>query len=138
MHAAFSAYWALGGRWLLETVGAWAVDLLDDSPVVAGAGLLLVAAVKLAGAWAPLLADQGRLPGNRRAWRGLFWAGAGVLVVYGALNTMGAWIGIAIDGFTAARVGHAVLWDPLFLVWGVLLALGLRAGRAGTVREAGS
>ena len=36
LHGLFSLYWALGGRWLLDTVGAWAVDLADDAPVAAG------------------------------------------------------------------------------------------------------
>ncbi len=32
VHAGCSFYWALGGRYLLNTVGGWAVDLVDRSP----------------------------------------------------------------------------------------------------------
>jgi hypothetical protein len=35
-HAGFSAYWALGGRWLLPTVGEWAVTMADTDPQRAG------------------------------------------------------------------------------------------------------
>ena len=45
-HAGFSAYWALGGRWLLRTVGEWAVRLADADPQRAG---LALAATVLAG-----------------------------------------------------------------------------------------
>lgn len=48
LHAAFSAYWALGGRWLLDTVGSGGLTghaLLWD-PLFALWGLLL-----LAGLW---------------------------------------------------------------------------------------
>lgn len=30
-HAAFSFYWALGGRWLLPTDGQWAVNTHGES-----------------------------------------------------------------------------------------------------------
>ena len=42
VHAAFSAYWALGGDWLLRTVGAWAVALRDSSPIAASFDLDLM------------------------------------------------------------------------------------------------
>ncbi len=128
VHAAFSLYWAAGGRWLLDTVGAWAVDLADRSPGPAVALLLAVAAVKIGGALCPLLNEAGRLPGSAATWRRVFLAGAVLLIAYGGLNTIGAWIGIAIDHtLTAPQLGHAALWDPLFLLWGVLLLLGTRA-----------
>jgi hypothetical protein len=60
----------------------------------------------------------------------LFLVGAVILVAYGVGNTVGAWIGIATgNGISAATLGHAALWDPLFLIWGLLLGLGLRAAR---------
>lgn len=60
-----------------------------------------------------------------------------LLIAYGGLNTIGAWIGIAIDHtVTAPRLGHAALWDPLFLLWGALLLLGTRANhRPGRTRK---
>ena len=56
-------------------------------------------------------------------------AGAGVLVVYGAANIAGAVIGLTglagEPGDRAALWGHAALWDPLFLLWGLALAAAL-------------
>lgn len=127
LHAAVSAYWGLGGDALIETLGERVVDQFADARWL----LLVVAAVKLAGALVPpLLARRGHLG---RGWRLLCWLGAAVLVVWGGLNTVVG--GLVLSGVVRpdggydrpAMVGHALLWDPLFLVWGVALALGLRA-----------
>ena len=53
VHAGLSLYWAVGGRWLLATVGQWAVDLSTERPVAAGITLGLVAAATLLGATIP-------------------------------------------------------------------------------------
>ena len=130
MHAGFSLYWALGGRWLLPTVGQWAVRLADDSPVAAGFGLGAIALVKVAGSVVPVLVEAGALPG-RRWWRRAEAAGAALLVVYGLLNMVVAWAVLAglitsASGYDhSAEIGHAALWDPLFFVWGACLAAGL-------------
>lgn len=113
VHGGFSLYWALGGRWLLGTVGDWAIDWADRSPAVAAGTLLAVAAVKFVGAIAPVLYQAGQLPGPARVWKALFAAGAVLLMGYGALNTVGAWIGLAAGAeSSAALVGNAALWDP--------------------------
>jgi hypothetical protein len=140
VHAAFSAWWAVGGTWLLDTVGDWAVDLQAERPVAAGAGLAAIAAVKAAGALLPAVVG-GHRPGGRSrvrtAVRSLSWPGGVVLVAYGGLNTVVAWLvlgGVVVpdDGYDrAAMIGHAALWDPLFLAWGLALLLGLRATRSG-------
>lgn len=132
VHGAFSLYWALGGRWLLNTVGVWASDLADRAPASAAVLLLIIAGVKIGGALCPLLSEAGRLPGSARIWRRVFLAGALLLIGYGGVNTIGAWIGIAVEHtVTASRLGHAALWDPLFLLWGALLFLGVRASTDG-------
>ena len=134
VHAGFSLYWALGGWWLLNTVGQWAVQWAEQAPVAARLALTGVAAVKIAGAAVPLLVDAGRLPW-RRFWRTVSALGAGVLIVYGAGNTLVAWAVLSglitvAGGFDpAAQLGHAALWDPLFFLWGALLAAGLWATR---------
>lgn len=130
VHAAFSLYWAVGGRWLLDTVGQWAVDLADRAPLTTGLALMAVVAVKVAGASVPLLVESGRLPW-RRFWRIVSAIGAGVIVVYGGLNTVIAWAVLAgqvevSGGYDrTAMLGHAALWDPLFLIWGAFLGVGL-------------
>lgn len=142
IHAAASAYWALGGDRLVDTVGSWARQWREDSPVTATAVLLTVTLVKVGGAVVPLLVASGRLP--RRPWRALCWLGAAVLASYGLANTAGAWVVLVgwVDSPAAdpaspdhpALLGHALLWDPLFAAWGVLLGLGLWRGRAASPR----
>lgn len=134
VHAGFSLYWALGGRWLLPTVGQWAVAYAREAPVAASLVLIIVAAVKCAVAIFPVLASQRKLarPG---AWRALAWLAAIVLTGYGAANSIVAWLVLGRvlrpeGGFDRqAMIGHAYLWYPLFLVWGLLLGAGLLAGR---------
>jgi len=134
LHAGFSLYWALGGRWLLPTVGQWALDYARESPVAAGFLLIIVAAVKCAVAIFPVLASQGKLA-RPRAWRGLAWLAAIVLTGYGTVNSIVAWLVLGDvlrpeGGYDRqSMIGHAYLWDPLFLVWGLLLGAGLFAGR---------
>lgn len=126
IHAGFSLYWALGGSWLLDTVGLWAVDLARTNPLAAFWGLLLIAAVKAAAALFPLLNAGGHLPWPQ-VWRTLSWIGGPFLVLYGGVNTGVAWLvlsgmlnnGGAID--RQSMLGHAALWDPLFLLWGLAL-----------------
>lgn len=134
IHAAFTVYWAAGGRWLLRTVGAWAVQLADRNPAECAAVLGLVAVLKIAGAVLPLLVETRPVAG-RRLWRALAWAGALSLIIYGLLNVLVGWLvlGGAIrpaGGYDyPAEIGHAALWDPLFLLWGLTLAGGLRLTR---------
>jgi len=141
VHAGFSLYWALGGQWLLATVGQWAVRLSADFPVPAGIGLGLVAVVKLLAATVPIGAAYGRVPWPR-FWRRISWGGGALLVAYGGVNVV---VAIAVlagvvhpqGGYDAeAMRGHAYLWDPLFFVWGtaLVLSLWLSRRRAATVQ----
>lgn len=81
-HALFSAYWGLGGTWLLDTLGR-IVDQFRGLEWV----LLVVAAVKLAASWVPVWLDAHGWPAGR-LWRPLCWAGVGVLVGWGGANTV--------------------------------------------------
>lgn len=139
VHALFSAYWALGGDWLLRTVGAWAVDLRDGSPMVAVLGLGAIALVKAVAAAVPVLVAYGRLPW-RRLWRTVSWIGGCFLIAYGGLNVI---VSVAVlaglitpeGGFDRpAMLGHAFLWDPLFALWGASLVASLALSRTGHVR----
>ncbi len=127
VHAAASLYWALGGDLLAGTVGAWAVAWRAGSPAAAGLALGAIGLVKLAGAWVPWAAA--RAGGPRGALRVLCWAGACLLVAYGLANTVAANVALTgvlgpVDDLVATR-GHAWLWDPLFLAWGLTLGTGL-------------
>jgi hypothetical protein len=141
VHAGFSFYWGLGGGWLLDTVGQGAVDFVQSSPVAAAVMLTAVGLLKAAGAVVPLLAVAGRVP-HPRLWRAAAAVGSVVLIVYGGMYTavswsvLAGWITVPGGYDRTAQLGHAALWDPLFLVWGVLLAGGLwlnhRNSRAST------
>lgn len=129
-HALPSAYWALGGDALVGTVGSWASAWRASDPLAVGLVLAAIAVAKLAAGWLPWLIDQRwtRAPG----WRRPAWLVAIGLIVYGGVNTIAAWLtmlGVVPVTVTepVALLGHAFLWDPLFLAWGVLLVLGLRA-----------
>ena len=124
VHAAFSLYWAVGGRWLLETVGQWALALATQQPR-AVFWLLLAAAAFKAAAIVPLLNARRKLP-RPQLWQTISWLGGPLLILYGGLNTVVAW-GVLLGAVPANNVdragliGHAALWDPLFLIWGFAL-----------------
>lgn len=134
VHAGFSLYWAVGGRSLLPTVGEWAVVYAREAPLSAALVLLVVTAVKGVVALAPAIAVR-RAVVLPRAWWLLGWLAAVVLVGYGGVNTVVAWLvlGGAVESASGydreAMIGHAFLWDPLFLVWGLLLGAGLWVSR---------
>ncbi|MDQ3158166.1 MAG: DUF3995 domain-containing protein [Actinomycetota bacterium] len=133
-HALPSLYWALGGTALVSTLGEWAARWQRESPGEVAVLLSLIFLAKLAGAMLPLVNERGLLPAPR-LWRGLFWCAAALLVTYGASNVVAAlaaltgMIGTAQTMDTTALVGHAFLWDPLFLLWGLLLAAALMTSR---------
>ena len=130
VHAGFSLYWALGGQWLLPTVGKWAVELSVEAPLGAGLALGAVAAGKLLGAGIPVGVAYGRVPWPR-FWRSVAWAGGSCLVMYGGVNVVVSSAVLAglirpAGGYDVeAMMGHAWLWDPLFFIWGAALVLSL-------------
>jgi len=142
LHAAASLYWALGGQWLLATVGQWAVDLSAEAPVAAGTALGVIALVKFLAAAIPIGVAYGRVPGAR-FWRAVSWTGGLLLVAYGGLNTvvsaavLAGWIRPEGGYDAEAMRGHAYLWDPLFCVWGTALLLSLWLSRNRSAGGAG-
>lgn len=144
VHAMPSLYWAVGGTLGMDSLGTWAPAWRAESPLMVGALLVVIFVIKMAGGIVPLLATRRRLP-RPRVWRALSWVGATVLVLYGAANVgvgslalLGIVEGPADAASRAALVGHVLLWDPLFLVWGLLLAAGLARTRQRTTRALGS
>jgi hypothetical protein len=86
LQATASLYWALGGQWLLATVGQWAVELSAQAPLAAGVALGLIALLKLLAATIPIAVAYGKVPWAR-FWRAVSWAGGLLLVAYGGVNT---------------------------------------------------
>lgn len=128
LSALTSLYWALGGRVGLATVGGSIEELARSG---GGRAALLVWATVVLKAIAVLLALTLVRPWGARIPRILLLLagglGAVVLVAYGAAFTVvGA---LALTGVLAtdavtdryALTWHVLLWDPIFLLWGLLL-----------------
>lgn len=130
LHGLISLYWGVGGRWLIETVGQTMLDAFAGREWM----LVPVALVKFAAAWAPVWLAARGWPW-RRVTRGLSWCMGAILVAWGGVSAIVA--NLVLAGVVAqggpidrpAMVGHAWLWDPLFLVWGMCLAVGLWVSR---------
>ena len=128
VHAAFTLHWALGGTALSQTVGAAQIATIGDRLWL----LLPVGGAKLALALFPLLMW-------RRGWSALtglaLWAAAAGMLVWGGLNAVVAHLVLAgaiapgADDDHAGMIGHAWIWDPLFALWGLALAVALVVGR---------
>lgn len=94
---------------------------------VVGVGKLLAATI-------PVVVAYDRMPWPR-LWRAVSWAGGLLLVSYGGANTvvssavLGGLIQPAGGYDINAMIGHAWLWDPLFLLWGTALVLSLWSSR---------
>ena len=138
-YAAIIVYWAVGGRWLLNTVG---ISLSQPGQAGHLAALLAVwgaAAVKAVAAVLPLLAigvwPRTANGGLRRLARVLTWIEAAILVGYGLVLTASGLLvqaGVIEAVAHADRLAlkwHAYLWDPWFLIWGIFVFLALWRSR---------
>jgi hypothetical protein len=145
LYAAISVYWGLGGSWLLDTVGASltqagrSASALVVLAVWCAVGLKVIAsvlpllAVGAVGVGAAGVAAAGsRLP---RLIRALTWVEAVILTVYGLILTaVGLLVQARVISPSAnadhrALEWHAYLWDPWFLVWGLLVTAALLRSR---------
>lgn len=138
LYAAVSAYWGLGGTGLLDTIGG----ALERAGRAGNAGLIAVVWVtvvlKLLAAGVGLLAvlePSSSGARRRRLARRAAWAAALILVLYGGVLTIiGLLVQLGVVPVSAnadqkALRWHAYLWDPWFLVWGLLLCTGLARSR---------
>jgi hypothetical protein len=137
LYAAVSVYWGLGGSWLVNTVGGSLARLGRACDATVIAAVWAAAVLKLVAAVVPLLTvsdlDNARL---KRAARVLAWIAAVILTAYGAVLTA---VGLLVQAdvihssATAdhrALAWHAYLWDPWFLLWGLLILTALMRSRA--------
>jgi Protein of unknown function (DUF3995) len=140
-YAAVSVYWALGGTWLLDTVGG----TLEQQGRTGNPGIILAVCaatvLKVIGAIMPLAAvgvtpGQATIAGRRQVRvRVLAWLEAAILTIYGLVLTAagllvqsGA-IAPAASADRRALAWHAYLWDPWFLLWGALVTAALVRSR---------
>jgi hypothetical protein len=136
LYTAVSVYWGLGGTWLLATVGGGL-----ERQERAGSAILVLAVwaavvIKTVAAVLPLLAlRRVTSSGWNHAVSLSAWIEAGILTVYGLVLTV---VDLLVQaGAIHSRAGadhralawHAYLWDPWFLIWGLLVAGALWRGR---------
>jgi hypothetical protein len=137
LYALVSIYWGLGGTWLIDTVGgslerAGRARSAGVLAAVWGAAVLkLIAAVLPLVALSPRAASASRTPGGRA----LSWLAGVILTTYGfVLTAVGLLVqaGAIHESANAdhrALAWHAYLWDPWFLVWGMLILAAMRWSR---------
>ena len=127
--AAFSAYWALGGTALVDTVGGEIERWGRERSAGVIVTLWVIVVLKAMAAIAPLVfvgVGAGQLPAwTRGRWpRLLGWIAAVVLTIYGGvlavvgLLVQGGVVDAAEDADQRALAWHAFLWDPWFALWG--------------------
>jgi len=121
--AAVSVYWGLGGTAGVSSLGGSIEQraLAHDPLIVALAWI--TGGLKVVGGLLALALVQ---PWGRRLPRRLLlltaWSGAVLLSVYGALQLTGvALIRFGVD--PTVLLWRLLLWEPWFLVWGLLLGM---------------
>jgi Protein of unknown function (DUF3995) len=138
LYAAVSLYWALGGGWLLDTVGASLTQASRSASALVVIAVWFAVGLKVIASVLPLPAAAAITPGSlrwRRLLRALSWIEAAILTVYGLIWTAaGLLVQAGVIGTPAsadhrALAWHAYLWDPWFLVWGVLVTAALLRSR---------
>lgn len=136
LYVTISVYWGLGGTALLNTVSGSLERMAraGNLGVVLALGGAIV--LKALAAVLPLLTVYRRSgPQAQRTVRTLAWIAAAILVVYGlVLTTVGLLVQANVIRASAtadhrALAWHAYLWDPWFLVWGMLIAAALLRSR---------
>ena len=129
-YALMSLYWALGGHALVSTIGGYVEQFARRGGALPVLLALAVALAKVAGGLLALalVRPWGRVVPRRWLLTGSAGASA-LLVVYGGLVVLlGALVlsGVIHPAGGVDRTAlrwHVGVWDPWFLVWGILLAL---------------
>jgi hypothetical protein len=133
LSAAISAYWAVGGTELLDTVGGSIARWGRDGGATVRLALAAIVVLKLVAAWLPARAVGVPCP---RAVRRLAGLEAAILTVYGGVLTctglvvQAGFVGVGAAADWKALDWHVYLWDPWFLVVGLLISVALRRTRS--------
>ncbi|HEY7342094.1 MAG TPA: DUF3995 domain-containing protein [Ktedonobacterales bacterium] len=128
LFALMSFYWALGGELGLNTLGLGIQALAHDPGFIALVWLTGVVKV-LGGLFALTLARPWLLWLPPRWKLALAWVGGAALALYGGVNLVVEWlivsgaIHIAGVAVTDGIRWHARLWDPWWLLGGILFLL---------------
>jgi len=134
-YALVSISWGLGSTWALDTVGG----TLETEGRAGNAALSVIVwasvLLKLIAATLGLAVTRPHHQPQKLVVVAI-WVAAGVLIVYGGVLTF---VGLLVQADVIhantnadhrALAWHAYLWDPWFLVWGLLLAAALWCSRA--------
>lgn len=127
LFAAVSIYWGFGGTWLLDTIGG----NLESQGRAGSAGIVILlwasVVLKIVAALLPLAVVRQWGPSwSHRAVVVLAWLSGVILTGYGLVLTVAGLlvqVGVIATGPESnlrALAWHAFLWDPWFLVWGLL------------------
>jgi hypothetical protein len=131
LFALTSFYWGFGGTFALDTVGREAVELIEAGDVGIYLAVWFAGVVKVAGGVLALALVR---PWGRRYLRHWMlmlagWGGAAVLILYGGaqisvqLMVRAGIIAPAGEMDWRGFYGHLYLWDPWFVVWGILMGI---------------
>jgi hypothetical protein len=133
LFAAVSVYWAAGGTVGLASVGGDIAGLAQSDSMGATVLAWGAAALKIAGVvFALALVSRWKRVFPRRLVLVAGWTAAIILVVYGAVNVVGELLVVLHLVATPSGADltalhwHLVLWDPYFVVWGLLLGAAVR------------
>ena len=128
LYASASAYWAVGGTGLLDTIGGALERDARAGGVVVEVGLWAVVILKLIAVAVPIQAARDhRAPGRRRMLRRVAGLEAASITSYGlVLKSVGLLVQADVIASShradqRALAWHAFLWDPWFLVWRLLV-----------------
>jgi Protein of unknown function (DUF3995) len=132
--AALSAYWAIGGTALLDTVGGEIERRGRERWPGVVVTLWVIVVLKLVGAAAPLIfggVGADHLPAwtTARQARVLGWIAAVGLTLYGGvLSAVGFLVEVGVvdaakGADERALAWHAYFWDPWFALWGATFTL---------------
>ncbi|MDG6107675.1 DUF3995 domain-containing protein [Dactylosporangium aurantiacum] len=137
LFAAVNSFWAAGGTAGLHTLGGRIEEMArsGDRTVLLANVVAIVAKLAVALLALALVRPWGRrIP--RRPLRVLALSAAALLIAYGGLQT-GAVLLVAtglvtpdVPWTSTVLWWRLLLWEPWFLVWGVLLLIAARAARA--------
>jgi Protein of unknown function (DUF3995) len=146
-NAGVSAYWAIGGVGLLDTIGGDIERWGRERGAAVVVALWFIVALKTIVALAALIlvgVGSHRLPlwTTARVPRVLGWIAAATLTFYGGAYTIAGLlvqagvVSASADTDSKALAWHAYLWDPWFAVWGLVFVVALWLSRRGVIQQA--
>ncbi|MBF0748624.1 MULTISPECIES: DUF3995 domain-containing protein [Mammaliicoccus] len=118
VHTLFSLYWAFGGTAGLLSVGSWVFTFNAQWGIWMNLMLIVVGLFKGIATLAPLYL----MKTYNKILFYISCIGSVFLMIYGGLNTVVGWLKLLQviqyhDFYTT--FGQAMVWDPLFLLWGI-------------------